>query len=342
MRYSDFKKQAARIQQDKTLKQAEKNATNPQPQAQGQQEQIQLYDNPGDNPIDDNSATPAKPPMEETTTTTTDPTTGQKTTTKVTKPAAPAVQPQGQQPNMPSINFNAPDNVENTPFKSKEGYYRSQITNFFLANPNFSNAVEANRPNPPEGEQGVVDKLKGGIRAVGSKVAPNLMAANDFNNMDTQGKADVIYTMLQDPNTEKALIDALEKGDMEMFHMLLGNGSGDSKPDANAEAMKFVWQKMTPEQQERFTAAGKKAAWAAIKADPLKNLPNAISLWFKMKGWDQMGEFAQDPLKFYLSLAGILGGGLVLGSMAFGGGSDEQPVVINNGAQQNPYYSGTL
>lgn len=255
---------------------------------------------------------------------------------------------------IPSVNFNAPDKVEDTPFKTKEAYYEQQILDFFKNNPGLKAAVDAQtggKSSPIATGASVVGKgvdFINGLTGKETNNADQYKAGVDFLGLDAQGRANVISTLLQDQATEKALLDALEKGDMDMWQMLIGlkaDGTPDpnAKPDLNAEAMKIVWKNMDPKQQERFMDAGKKAAWAGIKQDFWTNLPKAVSLWFKMRGWDQMGEFAQDPLKFYLSLAGILGGGLVLGGAVLGGGgSEQQPVVVNNGSQQNPYYSGTL
>ena len=310
------------------------------------------FDTPGDTPIQEPAQQPEQKPVAQpkqqpaqpqtvVTEKTTDPNGNTTTTTtKTTGPQAqgrPSVQPQGQpaQQTVGAPSFNAPENLEGTGANTKEDYYKNQIQRFILNNPGFAPAVD----KETGGGTGTGAKI---VDAIGGQKARVGLA---FDSMDAQGRANVLSTMLADPNTEKALLGAMETGDLDALHMFFGSGNADpnAPADVNAEALKIVWDKMPEDQKARFIDAGKKCAWNGIKSDFFGNLPKAISLWFKMKGWDQMGEFAQDPLKFYLSVAGILGGGaLLIGGLAGGSDDEKQPIVINNGNQENPYYSGTL
>ena len=170
-----------------------------------------------------------------------------------------------------------------------------------------------------------------------------MVAGYDYNKMDAQGRANVIATMLQDPNTEKAVTDALAKGDMGALDMFFGSQTQDpnAPKDVNAEALKIVWDKMPEDQKQRFIDAGKACAWNGIKENFFTGIPKAIALWFKMQGWNEMGEFAQNPLNFYLTLGGLLVGGTALAGAAFGGGS-EQPVINVNNGQSNPFYNNEI
>ena len=249
-------------------------------------------------------------------------------TTGQTQPQEPAA------PKLPALDFSDPTKV------------REQITGFLLNHPGFAPAVEANKPQEEKQEpQSVGEKIVGAvsdfIRSGAEKVAPNMVAGYDYNKMDAQGRANVISTMLQDPNTEKAVTDALAKGDMAALDMFFGSQNQDpnAPKDTNAEALKIVWDKMPEDQKQRFIDAGKACAWNGIKSNFFTGIPKAIALWFKMQGWNEMGEFAQNPMNFYLTLGGLLVGGTALAGVAFGGGGNEQPVINVSNGQSNPFYT---
>lgn len=146
--------------------------------------------------------------------------------------------------------------------------------------------------------------------------------------------------VLKNDANYKELMQALSHGDMEFLNYLqrMQQGMGG---DQAASFFADVWSSIPEEKQLELMGTMKTAAWNNIKADPIANIPKAIGLWFKMKGWDQMGEFAQNPLNFYLTLGGLLVGGTALAGAAFGGGS-QQPIINVGNGQSNPFYNNEI
>ena len=137
------------------------------------------------------------------------------------------------------------------------------------------------------------------------------------------------------------LKEALSHGDMEFLNYMqrMQSSMGDEKA---ASYFSQVWSNIPEEKQEELLGTMKTAAWNNIKADPLSNIPKAIALWFKMKGWDQLGEFAQNPMNFYLTLGGLLVGGTALAGAAFGNGGSQQPIINVGNGQSNPFYNNEI
>lgn len=91
--------------------------------------------------------------------------------------------------------------------------------------------------------------------------------------------------------------------------------------------------------KDQLTGSFLKGMWKNIKANPIQMIPQAASMFLRYLGaGESVAGFAADPMKFYLSMAGILLGGGLLLSGAFGGGGANQPqqIVINNGPQTDP------
>lgn len=72
--------------------------------------------------------------------------------------------------------------------------------------------------------------------------------------------------------------------------------------------------------------------WDLVKENPLQNLPAAIGLFLRQKGWDSAGDFFSNPIAFYGSLLGLFGGAALL----FGGSKGESSNV-NNYYNRVPY-----
>jgi hypothetical protein len=54
--------------------------------------------------------------------------------------------------------------------------------------------------------------------------------------------------------------------------------------------------------------------WDGIKADPVKNIPAAAGIFLRQMGMGKAGDFMSNPIAFYGSILGLIGGGLLLGS----------------------------
>lgn len=75
--------------------------------------------------------------------------------------------------------------------------------------------------------------------------------------------------------------------------------------------------------ETEYTAAAKSRALQSLLHNPIKNLPNVVSLWTRSKGWDGAADVAQNPIAFYASLALLVGGSVWLGSKLLGGDEDD-------------------
>ena len=287
-----------------------------------------------------------QPPTTETKTTTKNPD-GTETTTVEKKPA------------MPSLNLSAPKSLEDTHFATNEDYWNAQIRGFLINAPGFVDAVNKQKAQQPEqpSQQGqqpaknpivgwVSDKLGPVVRAAGDAINPGLVAGYDYSNMTVPQRVAVLEHVLSNPDTEATILKAMETGDMDALDMFFGKPNADpnAPADPNAEALKAVWERMPEERKQKYIEAGKKCAWNGIKSNFFTGIPKAIALWFKMKGWNDMGEFAKNPLNFYLTLGGLVVGGTALAGAAFGGGGGEnqQPVINVNNGQSNPFYNNEI
>jgi hypothetical protein len=214
-------------------------------------------------------------------------------------------------------------NLEGTKFKTNEEYWQDNAKNFLMNHP-------------------IMRKNYGSGLAMGG----NILTATD------EQLAGTMVDMFRDQKTAAEIQRALSTGDLNALQMLFPTGDSNSV-DTNDEsiplqtrlesmvgnkmekAMKAAWWQLTPEEQAGYLDAGKKCVWNGIKQDLFKNLPIAASLWCKYQGWDQLGEFAANPLYFYLTLGGlVLGGGALLAG-AFDDDDDDE-----ESADTNPYELG--
>lgn len=54
--------------------------------------------------------------------------------------------------------------------------------------------------------------------------------------------------------------------------------------------------------------------WEGIKSNPVKNIPAAAGIFLRQMGMGKAGDFMSNPIAFYGSILGLIGGGLLLGS----------------------------
>jgi hypothetical protein len=76
----------------------------------------------------------------------------------------------------------------------------------------------------------------------------------------------------------------------------------------------------------------KTRVWDGIKSNPIKNIPLAASMFLRQYGLGKAADFLSNPIAFYGSLVGVLGGAKLL----FGGRDGNSPVV-NNYYNRVPY-----
>lgn len=88
--------------------------------------------------------------------------------------------------------------------------------------------------------------------------------------------------------------------------------------------------------KKQLTGSFLKGVWKNVKANPIEMVPQIAGMFLRHLGaGDTVANFASDPMKFYISLAGLLLGGGLLLSGGFGGSNSRQPqIIINNGGQQ--------
>ena len=68
-------------------------------------------------------------------------------------------------------------------------------------------------------------------------------------------------------------------------------------------------------QFKSYIADGMKSrVWDGIKQDPVKNIPAAAGIFLRQMGLGKAGDFMSNPIAFYGSILGLIGGGLLLGS----------------------------
>ena len=72
--------------------------------------------------------------------------------------------------------------------------------------------------------------------------------------------------------------------------------------------------------------------WDGIKSNPIKNIPLAAGMFLRQYGFGKAGDFLSNPIAFYGSLIGVIGGSHLL----FGGRGGEAPTV-NNYYNRVPY-----
>ena len=66
-------------------------------------------------------------------------------------------------------------------------------------------------------------------------------------------------------------------------------------------------------QFKSYIADGMKGkVWEGIKSNPMKNLPVAAGIFLRQMGMGKAGDFMSNPIAFYGSILGLLGGGALL------------------------------
>lgn len=155
---------------------------------------------------------------------------------------------------------------------------------------------------------------------------------------------DLPQQVFDQPEFFDSLEKAVENGDMDTLEFLQWAKNQHAKSSAASAGASGAANvaggkdspfsiKMSDEQEARLTKAAAKVMWNNVKKDPINNIPRAAGLFLRQQGLDGLADFASNPFSFFLSLAGILLSGGMLLSGAFGGGNQQQPIVINNGPQ---------
>ena len=126
-------------------------------------------------------------------------------------------------------------------------------------------------------------------------------------------------------NAADRFINASNIDDVDTY---LQNVDSMASSMPNSEAASAFKQYITDGLQSRV--------WDEVKANPIQNIPKAASLFLRQHGLGVMADFAKNPIAFYGSLIGILGGGAML---LGGSDSESQPITINNhpGYNKVPY-----
>lgn len=131
------------------------------------------------------------------------------------------------------------------------------------------------------------------------------------------------------PEDITKMLETADTKDWEALSSVFTAHAGD---DTVPEGFtKEEWERTKP----ALVSGVKGLAVKKWKEDPLKNTPTMVSFWLKSQGFDNMAEFAENPMLFWGSLVLLLGGTALLGSALFGGSRNEnkQPIIINNGPQ---------
>lgn len=154
---------------------------------------------------------------------------------------------------------------------------------------------------------------------------------------------DLPQQILDKPEFFDSFLTAADKGDMgalEFFQWAESKwkgGTTGSTPggDAAPAGNKGVRINLSEDQKNKIKAVAQRVLWREVKADPLRNIPKAIAMFLRMYGYDQMADFARDPIKFYSSLAAVLLGGAVILGTDNDDDEDERQ-LINSGKHVDP------
>ena len=140
-------------------------------------------------------------------------------------------------------------------------------------------------------------------------------------------------------NADPQALKIIQQMQQELAAKKSGNGSSTSGTTAASTTDPNAAQRDA--NIKKLTDSAARGVWNSIKADPIKNLPVAMSMFLKHIGvGGGIADFFENPFAFYGSvLALLLGGGALIGG--FGGRSSNQPTVVNNyyGQQQPKGYN---
>ena len=82
----------------------------------------------------------------------------------------------------------------------------------------------------------------------------------------------------------------------------------------DAMASKMPNSKAAEEFKQYISKGLQTRVWDGIKQDPLKNIPVAAGIFLRQIGLGKAGDIMSNPIAFYGSILGLIGGALLLGS----------------------------
>lgn len=66
--------------------------------------------------------------------------------------------------------------------------------------------------------------------------------------------------------------------------------------------------------KDHIASGMRSKVWDGIKQNPVKNIPVAAGIFLRQMGLGKAGDFMSNPIAFYGSILGLIGGGLLLGN----------------------------